>query len=52
MFRIEETEMHEHMQEIKQQVEKGRMKSEAGRAKKETRPPYWIVLLTFLHLRK
>ncbi|MGO1058652.1 hypothetical protein ACTL32_05885 [Planococcus sp. FY231025] len=52
MFRIEETEMHEHMQAIKQQVEKGRMKSEVWRAKTETSPPYWIVLLTFLHLRK
>jgi hypothetical protein len=52
MFRIEEAEMHEHMQAIKQQVEEGRIRSEAGRSQKDRHPPYWIVLLTFLHLRK
>lgn len=52
MFHIEKSEMYEHMHTIKKDVEEERMKSEARRAMKETKPPYWIILLTFLHLRK
>lgn len=40
MFRIEESEMRERMHAIKKEVEDGRIKSEARRMEKETRPPY------------
>lgn len=52
MFQVVESEMREHMHAIKEEVQQARVESRTVKAKKAGIPPYWILLLTMVQIRK
>lgn len=52
MFTTDEMEMRQRMADMRADVERERASGKREKADKENRPPYWIMLLTMLNLRK
>lgn len=52
MFTTDEMEMRQKMADMRADVERGRAAGKHGKADKENRPSYWIMLLAMLNLRK
>lgn len=52
MFRTDEIVVRQRMEDIRTEIERDRMHSRFKKDGKQKRPPFWIVLLTFLHLQR
>jgi hypothetical protein len=52
MFGIDEIIARQKMKDIHAEIERNQMCSQVKKAKKQSTPPFWMVLMTLLHLRK
>lgn len=52
MFRTDEQIVHQKISDMRAEVELNNLKKQLKKQKKQAQPPFWIVLLTLLHLRK
>lgn len=52
MYTSDEMEMRQKMADMRADVERGRASRKEGKEDEENRPPYWIMLLAMLNLRK
>lgn len=52
MFRTDEFVVRQKMEDIRTEIERDRMRSQFKKTEKQKGTPFWIVLLTFLHLHK
>ncbi|MBZ5199991.1 hypothetical protein HU147_02070 [Planomicrobium chinense] len=52
MFRTDEFVVRQRMKDIRTEIERDRMRSQFKKTGKQKGTPFWIVLLTFLHLHK
>lgn len=52
MYTSDEMELRQKMADMRVDVERGRASRKDRKGDKKNRPPYWIMLLAILNLRK
>lgn len=52
MFRTDEQTVRQKISDMRDEVQLNNLNKQLRKQKKQAYPPFWIVLLTILHLRK